>query len=316
MKLNKTSAIAVAVLLCAGIAAIALILNKPEKSTSSSPPSPPAPRSGAASDGDRNSATTNVTAPRDRTREAVKNPDLAAKYGESRTNLSKHISGNVIGLLEDAVQMGEMVTSGQMGAGFGGRGAMGMALGRTNNELQLSEEQKEKAAKLFSDYQKRQIASSKEALERLKKDPTPLMKLMLASDASSRGDIQDEEYKLLQTESGKDLMGVMNPLDRNNFGGGKPLQEATFLAEYQSILDPSQIEKLQISMEQQNTANPRAEVPEVTPGNIANLPKMELEKLDTSIEAAKKITTGLKSMMDGFGGLKDLAPQLQPNDQN
>lgn len=313
MNMNKTSMIAAAVLLCAGIAAIALFQSESGKSAGSSEQSS---RPGAAADGAGISSTANPSAPRPRTREAVKNPDLAAKYGESRTNLSKHISGNVISLLEDAVQMGEMMTSGQMGAGFGGRGAMGMALGRTNNELQLTDEQKEKAAKLYADYQKRQIANSKEAIERLKKDPTPLMKLMLASDAGFRGDIQDEEYKRLQAESGKDLMGVMNPLDRNNFGGGKPLQDEAFLAEYQSMLDPTQVEKLQASMAQQTTAVPGSGTPEIAQGNIANLPKMELEKLDTSIESAKKITTGLKSMMDGFGGLKDLAPQPQPNDQN
>ena len=313
MKLNKTSLIAAAVLLCAGIAAIALMQSKPEKPAESSTPSN---RPGTASDGTGISTAASSSAPRPRPREAVKNPDLAAKYGESRTNLSKHISGNVVSLLEDAVQMGEMMTSGQMGAGFGGRGAMGMALGRTNNELQLTDEQKEKAAKLYADYQKRQIASSKEAIERLKKDSTPLMKLMLASDASFRGDIQDEEYKRLQAESGKDLMGVMNPLDRNNFGGGKPLQDEAFLAEYQAILDPTQLEKLQASMAQQNPAPSGSGTPEIAQGNIANLPKMELEKLDTSIESAKKITTGLKSMMDGFGGLQDLAPKPQPEGQN
>ena len=312
MKLNKTSIIAAAVLLCAGIAAIALIQSPSAKSAASSAPTT---RPGAASDGAGISAAANSAAPRAKSREAVKNPDLAAKYGESRTNLSKHISGNVISLLEDAVQMGEMMTSGQMAGGFGGRGGMGMALGRTNNELQLTEEQKEKAAKIYADYQKRQIANSKEALERLKKDPTSLMKLMLASDASARGDIQDEEYKRLQAESGKDLMGVMNPLDRNNFGGGRPLQDETFLAEYQSILDPGQVEKLEASMAQQNTAQPPTGTSEIAQGNIANLPKMELEKLDSNIESAKKITTGLKSMMDGFGGLKDFAPPPQPSGQ-
>lgn len=46
----------------------------------------------------------------------------------------------------------------------------------------------------------------------------------------------------------------------------------------------------------------------VEEGNISTLPKMELEKMDTSIQSARKITVGIKSMMEGFGGLKDLAP--------
>ena len=52
-------------------------------------------------------------------------------------------------------------------------------------------------------------------------------------------------------------------------------------------------------------------VPGVTEGNIASLPKMELEKLDMSIESARKVTTDIKSMMDGMGGLKELMEQPQ-----
>ena len=62
------------------------------------------------------------------------------------------------------------------------------------------------------------------------------------------------------------------------------------------------------------TTDPNA-VPGVEEGNIAGLPKMELEKLDTSIESARKITTGIKSMMDGIGGLRDIMPpQPAPGD--
>ena len=38
---------------------------------------------------------------------------------------------------------------------------------------------------------------------------------------------------------------------------------------------------------------------------------MGLEKLDMSIESARKVTTGIKSMMDGMGGLKELMEQPQ-----
>lgn len=52
-------------------------------------------------------------------------------------------------------------------------------------------------------------------------------------------------------------------------------------------------------------------IPGVGEGNIASLPKMKLEQLDTSIESARKVTTGIKSMMDGMGGLKELMEQQQ-----
>lgn len=246
-------------------------------------------------------------AERTKNRRTVANEELVAKYGESRTNLSKHASTNVVGILEDAVQMGEMMTSGQ-GGGFG-RG-MGMVLGRLNGELQLTPEQNEKASGIFKEYQRRQIEKQKAAIERLQKDPTPLMKLMLASDASARGELDDEAYKSAQAEAGADLSDVINPLDRKNFGGGSPLRDESFVSDFRGILDPSQSEKLDASIAQRQTeaqTDPTT-VPGVAEGNIAGLPKMELEKLDQSIESARKVTTGIKSMMDGMSGLKDVIP--------
>jgi hypothetical protein len=94
-------------------------------------------------------------------------------------------------------------------------------------------------------------------------------------------------------------------------GGGSPLRDPDFVAGFKSILDPSQSEKLDATMTQRQTeaTTDPTTVPGVEEGNIAGLPKMELEKLDSSIESARKITTGIKSMMDGMGGLRDV---MQP----
>ncbi len=110
-----------------------------------------------------------------------------------------------------------------------------------------------------------------------------------------------------------DLKGVINPLDRKNFGGGSPLRDPEFVSGLRGILDPNQADKLDRTMTQRATdsqADP-SYVPGVTEGNIASLPKMELEKLDMSIESARKVTTDIKSMMDGMGGLKELMEQPQ-----
>jgi hypothetical protein len=36
---------------------------------------------------------------------------------------------------------------------------------------------------------------------------------------------------------------------------------------------------------------------------------MELEKLDQTMLSAQKLTTGLRAMMEGFQGMKELNPQ-------
>lgn len=114
---------------------------------------------------------------------------------------------------------------------------------------------------------------------------------------------------------GAQLKGVINPLDRKNFGGGSPLRDPEFVSGLRGILDPGQVDKLDATMTQRETdaqADP-SYIPGVGEGNIASLPKMGLEKLDMSIESARKVTTGIKSMMDGMGGLKELMEQ--PQDQ-
>jgi hypothetical protein len=307
--LNKTLVAAIGVLVLAGATAVVLLNQnsgtaKPTDGADGGNRNAAAAGSGSgqADDGPGNSGE------RSRIRQAPANADLVAKYGEARTNLSKHVSSNIVGIMDDAVKMGEMMTAG-LGGNFGG--GLGMALGRLNGELQLTPEQQEKASALIKAHQQRQTERSRAALERLKQDPTSLMKLMLASDASARGEMEDDEYKSVQADAGKGLMGVINPLDRKNMGGGSPLRDPDFVAGFKSILDPSQSEKLDATMTQRQTeaTTDPTTVPGVEEGNIAGLPKMELEKLDSSIESARKITTGIKSMMDGMGGLRDV---MQP----
>lgn len=263
-------------------------------------------------DAEQSGGTASRAGERAKDRRAVANAELVAQYGESRTNLSKHVTANVVGILDDAVQMGEMMISGQ-GGGFGRGNGLGMALGKLNGELEMTPEQNEQALAILTEHQRRKVAEQKDAISRLQKDPTPLMKLILASDAGARGALQDEDYRLVQEETGKDLMGVINPLDRKNFGGGSPLRDPEFVSGLRGILDPSQVDKLDRTMTQRETdtlADPDT-IPGVGEGNIASLRKMELEKLDLSIESARKVTTGIKSMMDGMGGLKDLMEQPQ-----
>jgi hypothetical protein len=254
---------------------------------------------------------------RTKDRRVVDNAELVAQYGESRTNLSKHVTTNVVAILDDAVQMGEMMISGQGGA-FGRGNGLGMALGQLNGELKMTPEQNEQAKAILTEHQRRKVAEQKDAIDRLQKNSTPLMKLILASDASFRGELQDEGYRLVQEETSKALKGVINPLDRKNFGGGSPLRDPEFVSGLRGILDPSQVEKLDSTMTRRETeaqADP-GNVPGVGEGNIAGLPKMELEKLDSSIESARKVTTGIKSMMDGMGGLRELMEQPQKEGGN
>lgn len=306
---TKATLAACLALILAIVAAVFITRGRSGESTSAKSPaaakggSDQAPATGGIA------STRKAPAKSERDRREIRHSELVEKYGESRTNLSKHITGNIVDLLQDTVEMGEMATSGQLGGAFGGPDAgLRMGLGRVGNELNLTEDQRGKAKALYAEFQKRQIDQSKETIDRLRKDPTAMMELMLASDAFARGQIDEAEFKKLQQDSGKDLNGVLNPLDQRNFRGGRPLNDETFLTGFKAILDPEQAATLEASVGQQNTGDSASAANE---GSITNLPSMELEKLDTTIESVKKVTTGIKGMMEGFGGLQDLGPMLE-----
>lgn len=302
---KKTAIIAGAVVLLAGAGAVAYINHKDESPVEKGQVAGAAPASapGALAPVDKEAVEKNA---RSRQRDPAANPEFVTKFGEARTNLSKHVATNVISLLEDAVEMGEMAASGKF-SGFGRGGGAQTGLGRLDGELKLSDEQKEKATEAFNAFQKREIVKARSSIESLKKDPTPLMQMMLASDAFTRGEMTQEEYDQVQKNSGSDLKGVMNPLDRNNFRGGQPLQDAAYQSEMKAILDAEQADAFQAAADEQ-TAKAESDAAN---GNISNLPAMELEKLDQTVESAKKMTTGLKSMMEGMGGLQDLGPLME-----
>ena len=306
---NRNTIAAGAALLLAGVIAAYLISRSPTAPSPTADTATPATVGTAANadSGAGDPANPGGPSTRVRVRDEVKNKDLVEQYGESRTNLAKHVSGNVIGLLETANELGELAMSGETGGPFGSTSGMRMSLGRLGSDLKLTEEQQAKATASYVAFRKRELERSKASLAKLKNDPTSLMKLMLASDASTRGSVSDEAYQQQQSATAGELQGVLNPLDERNFRGGTPLKDAAFLSEFKAVLDPSQTETLGTSLAEQ-AAQPAADPNEE---NISNIPKMELEKLDQTVEAAQKFTTGLKGMMEGMSGMKDLRPMME-----
>lgn len=311
MKNKPTIAAGVSLLLAGAIAAYLINRSPTDPAATSGTAKPNASATAPTGPGAGDADTPASAASRSRSRDEVKNKELVAKYGESRTNLAAHVSTNVIGLLEDASQLGEMAMSSESGGPFGTRSGLRMALGSMGNTLNLSEEQQTKAAEVYAAFRKREMERSKASLARLKKDPSSLMQLMLASDASARGNLADDEYSQLQSSAAQEMQGVLNPLDERNFRGGKPLKDEAFLNEFKTVLDPTQAATLETSLAEQ-PAEPATKADE---GNISNLPKMELEKLDQTVESAKKLTSGFKAVMEGMGGLKDLGPLMQQQRQ-
>ncbi|MCF7675063.1 MAG: hypothetical protein K9N23_02190 [Akkermansiaceae bacterium] len=309
---NKTTLAAGVLLLLAGIiAAILASKSSPPEGAGDNPTGNSAAGSsgGPAVAGTAGNPAFSGNAPgRARTRGELPNQDLVDQYGESRTKLAAAVSDNVIAVLTDATEIGEKALAGMATGPFGSRNAMRMGLGRLSNDLKLTEEQQEKATAAYQAFQRRELERSKASIAKLKQNPSTLMRLMLASDASARGDMSDEEYQQLQASTGEELKGVLNPLDEKNFRGGKPLRDETFVDEFKTVLDPEQSQLFEEEMANQ-AAQP---APDPNAGNISNIPKMDLEKMDQTITSVRKMTIGFKSLIEGMGGLQDLRPPTEP----
>jgi Spy/CpxP family protein refolding chaperone len=237
-------------------------------------------------------------ASRARDREARTDAGLVARYGEARTTMSRMITGNIADMLDDAYVMGEMALDGPLG-GMMGRGGPLNAIIR---DLDLTDEQREQAQALFLASQRKDLEELKKSIDGMRSSPEDVMEIILASDAMARGEITEEEFKRIQEDAGSRVAGIINPLDRNNFRGGDPLGDTDFVSGMRSILDDGQNDQLQERIENRTA-------PEMS--GIADIPVMDLEQLDGAINNGRKMTSGLRQMMEGMGGLQEIAPMLE-----
>lgn len=300
MNRNTTLIAAIAVLL-AGVAAFAFLRPSSTHEADNDGSKPSARQSGSSSD----SPSTDLKPTREIVRKSKEDEAAALieQYGDSRTALSRQVVNNVTSLLDDVLEMGDMMTNGQGGQFGGGDWALRGAI--RGSGVELDETQREAAAELFREFQKRQLEKTRNAVEDLKEQPVTLMSLMLASDARSRDEISEDEYKALQEASSAELKDILNPLDRNNFRGGQPMDDPEFRSGFEALLNDEQATKFDTSMSEREASG--NETRQQT--SITEMPVMDLESLDKSISSAKQMTTGFKSIMQGMGNLQQLEQQ-------
>ena len=296
---KKTTATLAAAVVLAGAGAALLIKN----GNSASPGTPPEAASAPGSHTGRFHPTSPDGTPaqeastRSRPRTASNNPELVSNFGEARVNLSKRVASDMIGMLDDAAKMGELVASGQLGGTFGNSEArVKKALGTVGDRLNLSAAQLEQAGKILADHHRQGVERTRESVAQLRKDPTSLMEMILASDAYLRGEIPEDRYQQIRSNSLGQLGDLMNPLDRENFHGGRPLADQEFIGPFEQLLEPAQREELQSALAEMNEPEGR--------GRLSELPAMPLEKLSDVISTSRKLTEGHRQMLEGMGALE------------
>lgn len=305
--MNRKITLIAAILIFTGAACvIAFRLGK----QSSSPPATETAEAGQTSQTADETRTTSGFAPTEsnagRRQREVRDPDLVDQYGETRTNLSRHVVSDVVSLLDDAVAMGDMMLNGESAGRFG-RNDWALRNAIRSTGVELNDEQQSRARELFAEFQQRELDRSKEALEKLKKHPTPLMGLLLASDARSRDEITEAEYATQQQAIAEELDGVINPLDRNNFRPRDPMEDETFRRGFSELLEAEQKETFENSIAEREAATEEDAGERKT--DITQIPVMDLESLETAVGSAKKMTAGFKQVMEGMSNLGPILEQ-------
>jgi hypothetical protein len=251
----------------------------------------------------------------DRKRSELKNPDLVSKYGESRVNLSRHITSDLVAIMNDLTEMGglegmkKMVSRDESKNDSESEVAAG--LGTFSKSLNLTTEQMSKTATLLTEVKRRKMASFQEMIKQVSKDPTAMMTNLLISDAAARREIDEPEFKRLKSEAGNLLE---NPSDFLNFETDaemEPLKDNVFVRDLKSLLDPEQQMMVENELKNQ-VANDKPDDSKADESEYISQP--HLEEVDTLASSAKKMLIGVKSIVEEINNLKKSI--TKPSDGN
>lgn len=231
---------------------------------------------------------------------------LTEKYGDGRTKLSKKVTEDISKVMDDAVELADMGSKLAGGTSASDLAAT-QAANALSSQLNLTDEQKAKATEIVKKRVTERMDAMKELSSAMHDDPSAMMETILAGDAFSRGDISEEEYNAASGET----LGLLRSVAGFGFGGpeggGSQLADPELTSELQTMLTPQQQTQLAdlVAKAQVNAAQAD---PGKLPFQNGNLPPMDLEKLDQSIQSAQKLTGGIRAMMEGFQGLQELNP--------
>jgi len=213
-------------------------------------------------------------------------PELSAKYGESRTNLSRHVVEAGMAVLDNVLARGDKESA----------AALASAMTNLTNKLKLTPAQQEDIGHLLSDHEARRRDDIKAFVADMREDPRQLVELMLVGDAKARDKINQDDYERtaratageLERSTGIPLMTVSGNAARNP----ERIADPAFQTAFNSLLDPEQAAIWQRQVDQ---ASSSAASGAAVPGW---LPPLELEKLERDLDNARNHTAEMRKKAD------------------
>jgi len=307
---KRFALIVVAVLVLAGAAVFALRPPGAVKKQAKSDPAASSQQASAPADAATTSAAPGAADSKSGPRDAGAWTKLTEKYGGSRTSLSKKVTTDLADVLDESLELADM--GAQMGGAESAAEAAskGMVSGLVT-QLGLTEEQQAKATELVQGAVAKRFAAVKELTGAMRDDPSAMMEMFLAGDATSRNEMTQAEYdeitggtrQMLQNVGGFVLGRSPDRL------GGPLLGDDDFTSQLAAILTPEQQEQLtKYAAEMAAKQEARAGNNQL-PLQGGAIPVMDIEKLEATIASAKQMAGGLRQVMEGFQTMKQNTQQ-------
>lgn len=242
-----------------------------------------------------------------RARAVAASPELAGKYGESRTNLSRHVVQGFLDLLDELMSLAEQAESADAGA-F--RLELNKDLGDLPEKLSLTDDQREAAGKILAERRAGQVEEIRKLADHLKRNPSGLMEIVLAGDALVRNRISREDYDAIVARSGESIERVAaNVIDGKLSDVEDPLlRDPACRQRFIGILDPTQQETFRgLSAETPETGETPETAVAVETSEV--LQPMELEKLEQTLTSSRQMISGVRQMLEGIRHLQPSGTQ-------
>jgi|GEM_PF-3574417 len=223
-------------------------------------------------------------------------PELVDRFGQSRVNLAKNTTGNLIAVAEAMARMAELAGSlGYQEDGMSDNDSRETLQGMYDT-LSLREEQRSEMDQLLAKQRERMMQSLRDAPSELRANRKQLMELLLAGDAVTRGELSADEHAVLLARTSEHLAFLADESDdeiASVFGDEEALR---------GILDDEQMGLLGQVRERLEKEGEEVSSDDSDPGmNLGSLSEPKnLEELDNEVFKAKSVVDGLMQMFDAL----------------
>lgn len=217
---------------------------------------------------------------------------LEEKYGRERTLLSQSVT-------EQAIQISAHT---QMILGEWLLPAMEQhknmpQTAKLDPSLDLSDDQRRKLGTLSAALMRRQLASGRETLERIRNNPLPVMEVLLMGDACARGEIAPEDYESRRNALASDLVVLENPVELGEkkiiqFGSQSPFDDEIYMNGLRELLSPSQLETFIRASTERLSERADAAVARQKFLNFSTMPPVELTRLSKQAVGSLAVLEG------------------------